>query len=93
MDCPEFLKYLMHIKVMPQRITREEGTQIFKKANRTTGVSDDDANELTMQEFKRAVKVLASMIGIGWEPGTLASLAAHVRVVLRIPTRCQPPED
>eukprot|EP00961_Rhodomonas_salina_P078479 1055045-Rhodomonas_salina.4 len=68
MDLPEWMNFLRRIKMLPNRLSKQEATQIFKKANRVTGVSDDDRNELTFSEWKVGLNHVATILGIDWEP-------------------------
>ncbi|EKX50503.1 hypothetical protein GUITHDRAFT_103735 [Guillardia theta CCMP2712] len=68
MDFKEFLNFLNKIGLLPRRITREEAGKIFRRANRTKGVSDDDVYEMSFNEFKSALKLIVDLLGLEWRP-------------------------
>lgn len=73
MDLPEWLYFLRTIKMLPQRLTKHEATQIFYRANRVGGVSDNDLSELNFGEFKQAMRYVAEPLGIDWSPMEVVS--------------------
>ena len=68
MDLHEFLHFLKTLKVLPQRLTKEEACSLFRQANAAEGIADDDAREMNFWEFKHACKLLAGMLAIDWSP-------------------------
>jgi len=77
MDLSEWFHFLRVLKLLPARLTKEEATDLFRRANSKTS-EDDDVNEMNFIEFKRALRFLAALLQLDWEPVELAGRLAHL---------------
>ncbi|EKX36861.1 hypothetical protein GUITHDRAFT_145368, partial [Guillardia theta CCMP2712] len=78
MDLSEWFHFLRVLKLLPARLTKEEATSLFRKAISSSKEENTDANEMSFIEFKRALRLLASLLQLDWEPVELAGKISHL---------------
>ena len=64
MDFREFQEMLRQMNLFPKVVSKHKAQEVFRLANRRTGIGDDDQNELQLTEFEYAFAKLGEFLEV-----------------------------